>query len=103
MPGITFDQVAARWDWRPIPGCPGRHKLSRRSTPPLQIVGAALTIERYEAVGAKDPVLVVRLDGGGLISYQQADGTFVHTLGDAEGFQRKLTELGIPAAAGVVP
>lgn len=103
MPGITFDQVRARWDWRPIPGCPGRYKLTRRSTPPQTIVGAALTIERYEAAGAKDPVLVLRFDGGGLISYEQADGTFVHTLGDAEGFRRKLTELGIPAADGAIP
>jgi hypothetical protein len=97
---VTFEQVAARWDWRLIHGCAGRYKLSRSSTPPQEIAGAALIVERREVAGAKDPVLVIRLNGGGLISYEQADGTFVHTLGDAEGFQRKLTELGVPAAGG---
>ncbi len=62
---------------------------------PNEIVGADLAVERHEVLVAKDVVLVVRLDGGGLISYEQSDGIFVHTLGDVDGFARKLNELGI--------
>lgn len=92
---VTFDEVRARWDWRPMPNCPGRYKQARTSMVPNEIVGADLPVERHEASVAKDVVLVVRLDGGGLISYEQPDGTFVHTLGDDDGFARKLKELGI--------
>ena len=44
---------------------------------------------------AKDPVLVVPLKNGGLISYRQPDGRLIHTLNTAEGFSRKLQQLGI--------
>jgi hypothetical protein len=44
---------------------------------------------------AKDRVLVVPLEDGGLISYARADGRVVHTLNTAEGFDRKLSQLGI--------
>lgn len=44
---------------------------------------------------AKDKVLVVPLEDGGLISYARADGRLVHTLNTAEGFGRKLSQLRI--------
>jgi len=44
---------------------------------------------------ARDTVLVAPLDRGGVISYQRADGSFVHTLNTPEGFARKLAQLGI--------
>jgi hypothetical protein len=44
---------------------------------------------------ARDPVVVGRLDQGGLISYQRRDGTYVHTLNTQAGFERKLRQLGI--------
>ena len=44
---------------------------------------------------AKDRVLVVPLEDGGLISYARADGRLVHTLNTAEGFGRKLSQLRI--------
>ena len=49
----------------------------------------------YRVEAAKDAVLVVELDDGGLISYHRADGSFLHTLNTTEGFRRKLTQLGI--------
>jgi len=49
----------------------------------------------YRVEAAKDAVLVVELDDGGLISYRRADGSFLHTLNTTEGFRRKLTQLGI--------
>jgi hypothetical protein len=44
---------------------------------------------------AKDVVLVVSLDRGGMISYKRDDGSFLHTLNTEEGFERKLRQLGI--------
>ena len=44
---------------------------------------------------AKDSVLVLPLEGGGLITYRRLDGTYLHTLNDEAGFQRKLEQLGI--------
>lgn len=92
---MTFERVLSLWDWRPIPGCPGRHKLPRSTLSPAEIVDADLPVERHLVSGTKDPVLVVRLDDGGLISYEQQDGSFVHTLGDADGLARKLQRLGL--------
>ena len=33
---------------------------------------------------------------GGVISYAWPDGRFVHTIGDVDGFARKLAQLGLP-------
>jgi len=44
---------------------------------------------------ARDPVIVAAFEDGGLISYRQADGRFLHTLNTREGFERKLDQLGI--------
>jgi hypothetical protein len=49
----------------------------------------------YSSPFAKDPVLVVPLENGGLISYQQRDGRLIHTLNTSEGFSRKLQQLEI--------
>lgn len=52
---------------------------------------------------ANDPVLVVELEDGGIISYQQADGRMIHTLNTPEGFSRKLQQLKIPMAETHAP
>ena len=44
---------------------------------------------------ARDPILVVPLHDGGLLSYAHSDGSFVHTLNTRDGFARKLSQLGI--------
>ncbi|MCC6751286.1 MAG: hypothetical protein IT371_26775 [Deltaproteobacteria bacterium] len=92
----TFDELLRRWPWRPIPGCPGRYRLARLATVPSvdELLGAASGARPRRYEGARDPVLLVRLEGGGLISYLHADGHIVHTLGDSEGFARKLVALG---------
>jgi hypothetical protein len=51
--------------------------------------------EQFRIAAARDAVVVVRLSDGGLISYSRADGTYVHTLNTADGFARKLAQLGI--------
>lgn len=92
----TFNEVMKAHDWKPIPNCPGRYVLSTKAIIcPEQLLGVDVKVKRFEVRAARDPVLVVRLDHGGLISYLRADGAYVHTLNTVEGFERKLLNLGI--------
>ena len=50
---------------------------------------------------ARDPVLVVEFEGGGLISCLREAGTLMHTLNTSEGFHRKLRQLGVDLEAGM--
>lgn len=52
-------------------------------------------VVEYQVGTARDPVVIVRLDEGGLIAYKRADGRYVHTLNTAEGYERKLSQLEI--------
>jgi hypothetical protein len=62
--------------------------------PPAALVSPEIRITEHLA-RAKDPVLVARLDDGGLISYRKPGGSYVHTLNTLNGFERKLQHLGI--------
>jgi hypothetical protein len=63
---------------------------------PLEaLLGRACHAREFITDRARDRVLVVPLEDGGLISYARADGRLVHTLNTAEGFARKLSQLGI--------
>ncbi len=97
MDRVTFADLLARWTWRPIRNCPGRYALSgvRRPLTPRALVGDEVEILELSVDIAPDRVIVAPLDGGGLISYRRADGTYVHTLNDLAGFSRKLDQLGI--------
>ena len=58
----------------------------------------------YRVQTARDPVLVVGFEGGGLISYLREDRTLMHTLNTSEGFRRKLRQLGVGLeASGPAP
>ncbi len=94
---MTFDELLTRWNWKPIRNCPGRFKLVgvQPDLPPHAVTGPAATSSEFHVETARDRVVVARLDGGGLISYKRADGTYLHTLNSAEGFKRKLSQLGI--------
>ena len=59
------------------------------------LLGANYQAQSFISQAADDTVLVVPLEDGGLISYARGDGTFRHTLNTADGFSRKLTQLGI--------
>jgi hypothetical protein len=105
---VTFDQLMRQWNFQPIHHCPGRYVLSsaRYSGPPQDLAGAGVAVFEFRVETARDPVLVTPLpEGAGLISYRRADGTFLHTLNTASGFQRKLRQLGIsfPKSAGGAP
>ena len=95
---MSFDSVLKAWDWRPIRNCPGRLILA--GTPSLlspgEIAGSDIETTEFRATSARDMVVVAEIEGGGLISYRRADGSWVHTLNTPEGFARKLAQLGRP-------
>ena len=99
---MTFDQLMERWTWKPIPNCPGRFVLADGGkgvmVRPQDLGGAETVFFTYRVAGARDAVVVGRLDTGGLISYQRRDGTYVHTLNTPGGFNRNLQHLGIALA-----
>jgi hypothetical protein len=93
---ISFAELRARDGWAPIAGCPGRYVLrGGGAIAPAALVGDDAPLARFTVAGARDPVHVAALAGGGLISYARPDGTWVHTLNTPDGFARKLTQLGI--------
>ena len=99
---ITFDELMTRWKWNPIRGCPGRYILN--SAPedilPEYLLGPDVEVKMFQVPAARDTVVVGRLDTGGLISYLRTDKTYLHTLNDEEGFERKLLALGIELNEG---
>ena len=94
---MTFDELLRKWNWKLIHNCPGRFLLSgvRPDLPPKALLGPDAELFEFDVEAARDKVVVARLDEGGLISYKRADGTYLHTLNSAEGFARKLLQLGI--------
>ncbi|MGA9750579.1 MAG: hypothetical protein WBS54_02200 [Acidobacteriota bacterium] len=96
-PGRSVRELMASWPWRPIRHCPGRFVLAggpRRLTVE-ELAGEGVGVLRITVLGLRDGVAVAFLEGGGLIAYERADGTVVHTLNTAEGMARKLDALGI--------
>lgn len=92
-----FELLRARWSWTPIANCPGRFVLSQAPSTltPGDVVGPNVELREFRVPSARDVVVVGRFADGGLISYRRCDGTYKHTLNTAEGFARKLTQLGV--------
>ena len=91
----TREQLLAELPWTPIRGCPGRlvlDGLSERST--QELAGLTSSASPRTSKIARDPVVVVQLVDGGLISYVKPDGRYLHTLATPEAFARKLRQLG---------
>ena len=63
---------------------------------PRAVVGSHGTVTEHVTTTARDRVVVTWLGDWGLISYARADGTWLHTANAADGFRRKLADLGIP-------
>jgi hypothetical protein len=76
--------------------CPGRYILAEPVSRlrPIDLAREA-PLREYRVQAAPDPVVVARIDGGGIISYKKPDGSYLHTLNTNEGFERKLRQLGI--------
>src|SRR5689334_9620925 len=102
---MTFDEVMKARDWRPIRNCPGRYVLDgeRADLRPQDILGDGIEVNEFKVEAAKDTVLVVQLDDGGLITYRRDDGSFLHTLNTPAGFRRKLAQLGIESGGPTPP
>jgi hypothetical protein len=94
---MTFEQLMRDRHWKPIRNCPGRYVLdgAHRNLRPQDLLDDEVEITEYQPEAARDAVLVFALDNGGLISYKRTDGSFLHTLNTPEGFERKLSQLGI--------
>lgn len=94
-----FATLMQAWSWEAIPGCPGRFVLraERRDLRPEHLIGTHIDLREYRTPAARDPVLVARCLGGGLLSYRHRNGGFTHTLNTDEGLARKLAQLGIDA------
>ena len=94
-----LDDLLRRFDGRPIPNCPGRFVL--RGIDPNRGPSAVIPeghVTAHAPTNARDRVVVTRVGGSvdwGLISYARSDGTWVHTANTAEGFARKLADLGL--------
>jgi hypothetical protein len=102
---MTFDELIQCLPWVPIRNCPGRYRLTG-ANPNLSVrdlLGPESRIDSFQVERAQDLVLVAPLDQGGVISYQRADGSFVHTLNMPDGFTRKLAQLGIVLPPGQAP
>jgi hypothetical protein len=93
----TFDELMTKWDWKPIRDCPGRYKMSASPADlsPADLLRPEAEVKMFQVASARDTVVVASLGGGGLISYKRADGSYLHTLNTADGFERKLKDLGI--------
>ncbi|HEX8090958.1 MAG TPA: hypothetical protein VF762_19025 [Blastocatellia bacterium] len=94
---MSFDDLINRWSWRPIRHCLGRFVLDNAVSDlsVAELLGEDIEVSEFQVEAAKDAVLVARLNQGGIISYKRKDGSLLHTLNTAEGFERKLRQLGI--------
>jgi hypothetical protein len=102
---VSIRTLLTRWPWKPIRNCPGRFVLvtTNRSMRLDVLLGRDCDAQTFASHAAKDRVLVVPLEDGGLISYAQPDGRFIHTLNTTEGFGRKLSQLGITLEPNKTP
>lgn len=96
---MNFEELKSRWNWSPIRNCPGRFIWrggdDKNISPEELTGGGGIHFSEFRVEKAKDAVIVGRISDGGLISYRKDDGTFLHTLNTVEGFERKLSQLGI--------
>ncbi len=94
MKADYFNTLLHRYNWKPLPGCPGRYILRGGIShlEPEEIVGEAGKISIEDFPSVPDPVYYSFFTGGGLISYKKAEG-FIHTLCDLEGMARKMGKL----------
>ncbi|MGH9823467.1 MAG: hypothetical protein ACREDR_09475, partial [Blastocatellia bacterium] len=102
---MRFQVLLNSFTWKPIRGCPGRYVLNTRGAllTPSELISGTHEVTVHSPAAARDQVFIAKIEDGGLISYGRTDGTFVHTLNTAEGFQRKLAGLGIVLSDEHIP
>ncbi|MBF9018940.1 MULTISPECIES: hypothetical protein [unclassified Oceanispirochaeta] len=94
---LSFDEMLQRGDWKSLPHCPGRYILAGglSALTMAELLGCELTVREYRTPNAPDNVLICELRDGGIISFVKDRQRYIHTLCNAEGFDRKLRQLGI--------
>ena len=92
---MRFETLLAGLEWAAIPNCPGRYVLrtDRAAIPPARLVGGNATMRACQSPHAADPIELVLLEDGAVLSYRKPDGRYVHTLNTPEGLVRKLAQL----------
>jgi hypothetical protein len=102
---MTFTELLTERNWKPIRNCPGRFVLvgSPPDLLPADLMKQNAESFEFAVEAARDLVVVVPFDDGGLISYKKPDGTYVHTLNNLEGFSRKLAQLGVTLPVWSIP
>lgn len=91
---ISFERLFQLHPWREIPHCPGRYLLRKKANEQLKFVSPnEIAIEIFNSDVCPDRIHLGRFIDGGLLSYEKSDGTFVHTLNNPSGLQRKMTHL----------
>ena len=92
---MNFAALLEKYDWKPIYGCPGRYILKSHNTvTPAQLAECAVPVAPVRSASVPDPVIIIKIEGGGIISYCKKRGQYLHTLADEDGFFRKLSMLG---------
>lgn len=92
---MRFEVLLAMLDWSPIPNCPGRFVLGsgHGSISPEHLAGQGTATRRLRSPHAADPIELVMIEGGAILSYRKPGGHYVHTLNTPEGLARKLAQL----------
>jgi len=83
--------------WKPIPERSGRFVLEQGISyqSPQELAESEIHPMEYPKPPPGDVIMVLRVEGGGLISYRKLDGSYRHTLNNDEGFTAKLLKLGL--------
>lgn len=102
----SFVRLLEKYSLKEIENCPGRYTLMKddhqrlKIVKPETILNNKISIEVFHSDICRDCVHIGKFSddsgGGGLLSYEKSDGTFVHTLNNASGLQRKINHLQIP-------
>jgi hypothetical protein len=60
-----------------------------------ELFGEDVSVIRHHSAGASMVLFIVRLEDGGVISYQSENGQYLHTLNTLTTFKRKIWDLGL--------
>lgn len=98
---LSFSKLFNLYSWKEIRNCPGRYLLTKQDNQRLKVVAPnvilnnQVLIETFTSEICRDRIHIGTFSDGGLLSYEQSDGTFVHTLNNVSGLKRKMNHLNI--------
>lgn len=88
----SFEEIFNKHQWEEIPNCPGRYVLEKSAkrklgiVTPVDFLEQKLSFQVFQSQVCRDTVHVTEFpSGGGIISYQRSNGTFLHTLNNSSG------------------